>query len=275
MFERYTEKARRVIFFARYEASQYGSPYIETEHLLLGVLREDKALTNRFLKSGEPLQSIRNKIEAHTTIREKVSTSVDLPLSNESKRVLKYAAHEADRLGHKYIGTQHLLLGLLCEKDSFAAALLREQGLTLEELRTEIANSPEDLQSAFRTFPKLRQTGIEIHGFPMDAAYILEQVRACRNAHWHWRREIWRPRDLAISKDGKVSFDVSLAADTDNFELRKGGWKKDRCTICRWELYESDDPQHAVGYTNGREWVCMECHEKFLQETDYFAREHP
>ena len=75
MFERYTEKARRVIFFARYEASQFGSPYIETEHLLLGLLREDKALTNRFLRSHASVESIRKQIEAHTTIREKVSTS--------------------------------------------------------------------------------------------------------------------------------------------------------------------------------------------------------
>ena len=52
MFERYTEKARRIIFFARYEASQYGSPYIETEHLLLGIVREDKALSFRFLKTA-------------------------------------------------------------------------------------------------------------------------------------------------------------------------------------------------------------------------------
>ena len=59
MFERYTEKARRVIFFARYEASQFGSPYIETEHLLLGLLREDKALTNRFLRSHASVESIR------------------------------------------------------------------------------------------------------------------------------------------------------------------------------------------------------------------------
>jgi len=95
MFERYTEKARRVIFFARYEASQFGSPYIETEHLLLGLLREDKALTNRFLRSHASVESIRKQIEAHTTIREKVSTSVDLPLSNECKRVLAYAAEEA------------------------------------------------------------------------------------------------------------------------------------------------------------------------------------
>ena len=62
MFERYTEKARRVIFFARYEASQFGSPYIETEHLLLGLLREDKALTNRFLRSHASVESIRKQI---------------------------------------------------------------------------------------------------------------------------------------------------------------------------------------------------------------------
>ncbi len=79
MFERYTEKARRVIFFARYEASQFGSPCIETEHLLLGLLREDKALANRFLRSSASVDSIRKQIEAHTTQREKVSTSVDLP----------------------------------------------------------------------------------------------------------------------------------------------------------------------------------------------------
>ena len=71
MFERYTEKARRVIFFARYEASQFGSPYIETEHLLLGLLREDKALTNRFLRSHASVESIRKQIEGHTTIRKR------------------------------------------------------------------------------------------------------------------------------------------------------------------------------------------------------------
>ena len=68
MFERYTEKARRVIFFARYEASQFGSPYIETEHLLLGLLREDKALANRFLRSHAAVESIRKQIEGHTTV---------------------------------------------------------------------------------------------------------------------------------------------------------------------------------------------------------------
>src|SRR5207253_6904675 len=131
MFERYTEKARRVILFARYEASQFGSPYIESEHLLLGLLREDKALTNRFLRSHASVESIRKQIEGHTTIREKVSTSVDLPLSNECKRVLAYAAEEAERLSHKHIGTEHLLLGLLREEKCFAAEILHERGLRL------------------------------------------------------------------------------------------------------------------------------------------------
>src|ERR1700760_3204566 len=144
MFERYTEKARRVIFFARYEASQFGSPYIETEHLLLGLLREDKALTNRFLRSHASVESIRKQIEAHTTIREKVSTSVDLPLSDECKRVLAYAAEEAERLGHKHIGTEHLLLGLLREERCFAAQMLKERGIELASTRENLAKVAMD-----------------------------------------------------------------------------------------------------------------------------------
>jgi ATP-dependent Clp protease ATP-binding subunit ClpC len=148
MFERYTEKARRVIFFARYEASQFGSPYIETEHLLLGLLREDKALTNRFLRSHASIESIRKQIEGRTTIREKVSTSVDLPLSQECKRVLGYAAEEAERLSHKHIGTEHLLLGLLREEKSFAAEILHERGLRLSAIRDELGRAQSEKSSS-------------------------------------------------------------------------------------------------------------------------------
>jgi len=151
MFERYTEKARRVIFFARYEASQFGSPYIETEHLLLGLLREDKALTNRFLRSHASIESIRKQIEGRTTIREKVSTSVDLPLSQECKRVLAYAAEEAERLSHKHIGTEHLLLGLLREEKSFAAEILHERGLRLSAIREELGRLQNEKSSSNRS----------------------------------------------------------------------------------------------------------------------------
>src|SRR5689334_7877293 len=153
MFERYTEKARRVIFFARYEASQFGSPFIETEHLLLGLLREDKTLANRFLRSHAAVESIRKQIEGHTTIREKVSTSVDLPLSHECKRVLAYAAEEAERLSHKHIGTEHLLLGLLREEKCFAAEILRERGLRLSNIREEFMRSQSEKPSATAARP--------------------------------------------------------------------------------------------------------------------------
>ena len=88
MFERYTERARRVLFFARYEASQLGSISIETEHLLLGLIREGKGLTSRiFARSHLSLESIRKEIEGRTVFREKVSTSVEIPFSAETKRV--------------------------------------------------------------------------------------------------------------------------------------------------------------------------------------------
>ncbi len=154
MFERYTEKARRVIFFARLEASQLGSPSIETEHLLLGLLREDKALTYRFLRSQNAMESVAKQIEVHTVIRDKISTSADLPLSEESKRVLTYSYDEAGRLGHKHIGTEHLLLGLLREESSFAAVILKERGLVLERIREDLAKATKgsDMESKTTAF---------------------------------------------------------------------------------------------------------------------------
>src|ERR1700745_1908375 len=132
MFERYTEKARRVIFFARYEASQFGAPAIEPEHLLLGLMREDKTLTGRLFPRPEiTIEGIRREIESRTLLRERIPTSVELPLAPETKRVLHYSHEESDRLQHRHIGTEHLLLGLLREERSMAAEILYERGLRL------------------------------------------------------------------------------------------------------------------------------------------------
>src|SRR5256714_842181 len=140
MFERYTEKARRVIFFARYEASQFGAPAIEPEHLLLGLMREDKTLTGRFFPRAQiTIESIRREIESRTLLRERIPTSVELPLAPETKRVLHFSHEESDRLQHRHIGTEHLLLGLLREEHSMAAQILFERGLRLNAVREEIA----------------------------------------------------------------------------------------------------------------------------------------
>jgi ATP-dependent Clp protease ATP-binding subunit ClpA len=148
MFELYTERARRVIFFGRYEASQFGSLSIDTEHLLLGLLREDRNLVHRFLPDAPPFDSIRQEIQNRVKAGPKVPTSIDLPLSDESKRILAYAGEEAGRLSHRHIGTEHILLGVLREKNCIAADILRGYGLNAEQVREGLANStPESFQS--------------------------------------------------------------------------------------------------------------------------------
>ena len=140
MFERYTEKARRVIFFSRYEASQFGASQIEAEHILLGLIREDKNLTARFFRGAhDDVETVRKEIEARTVIRDRVSTNIDLPLSTEAKRVLSFAADEAEKLKNRHIGTEHLLLGLLRAEDSIAAAVLYERGLSPSRIRQDLS----------------------------------------------------------------------------------------------------------------------------------------
>jgi hypothetical protein len=145
VFERYTERARRTIFFARYEASQFGTPHIETEHLLLGLLREDHRLRGE-LKGRISEDTFRTQIEAETPRREKISVSVDLPLSHECRRVLSYAADESEKLGHKFVGTGHLVLGLLRVENSKAAIFLEKNGirpnLYREVVRTMTGDEP-------------------------------------------------------------------------------------------------------------------------------------
>jgi hypothetical protein len=273
MFERYTEKARRVIFFARYEASQFGSPLIETEHLLLGLLRESKWLLKILPRADA--ESVRQEIEEATNIREKVSTSVDLPLSEENKRVFTHADEEAKRLNHRHIGTEHLLLGLLREKDCFAARILTGRGATLEALRARIEQTALPLDSpSVPQISGLRDT-IELHRMQRDGESIRQTVKRCREYSWHRQKRDWAPRDIVVNrKDGTISFDLSLAAeDPSTFEMLKAGWKrKDRCAVCHWELFESkDDPEHGTGYTNGREWLCLECYDKFWRRPDFIG----
>lgn len=196
MFERYTERARRVIFFSRYEASQFGSTTIETEHFLLGLIREDKNLTNRFLRSSSSIESIRSEIAGRTTIREKVSTSIDLPLSNECKRILAYANEEAERLNHRYIGTEHLLLGILREEPCVAREILFERGLRLEAIREELARSGavQDVGSVFLS-PASPRAGLnlnvqalvialESHGFTASRDHFSNAVTASEKQDW-------------------------------------------------------------------------------------------
>jgi Clp amino terminal domain, pathogenicity island component len=141
MFERFIEKARRTIFFARYEASNYGSSYIETEHLLLGLLREDRALAKYCLDKIGDGDELRAEIDKRITRRERISTSVDVPLTDESKKILYLAIEEAERLGSSSIGTEHILLGILRMEGSLAAELLQARGVKPTPLSEQLAKA--------------------------------------------------------------------------------------------------------------------------------------
>jgi len=143
MFERYTEAARRALFFARYESSQLGSISIETEHLLLGLIHEPTgAVTSlMFQRTNLSLEAIRQEVKSRSMFREKVAASVEIPFGAETKRVLQQAAAEADRLGHRDIDTEHLLLGILHEEGCIAASVLTKNGMRLEALREGVVQA--------------------------------------------------------------------------------------------------------------------------------------
>jgi hypothetical protein len=277
MFERYTEKARRVIFFARYDACQYGADEIAPEHVLLGLIREDASLQRWLPKMT--LESFRAQIDAHLPRRAATSTAIDLPLDVAAKRVLKFAAAEADRLNNRHIGTEHLLLGLL-DEGCFAAKVLREAGADASSMRAEFAEQnsrhwpPFHRGSGYnRTFRTSAAETIEIHGANWSIDYVHDAIHLCRTYNWHWHKADWKPRDVVIErKTGRVSFDLTLVIDSENFALAKAGWKKDHCFICRWELFESPtESGHGSGYTNGHDWLCIECYGKFWERPDYFS----
>src|SRR5947209_7834052 len=141
MFERYTEQARRSIFFARYEASQLRTDRIEPVHLLLGLLRED--LTLRQMLSSPQRQEIRAHAERSFMGTDDVSTSMDLPLSHSCKRALDRACDAADETRRERIESTHLVLGLLRIGDDWVRDQLRQYGVDepairhrMEEART-------------------------------------------------------------------------------------------------------------------------------------------
>lgn len=142
MFNNYTAKALRAVFFARYEVSQLGGGVIAPEHLLLGLLREDDVLLPRLWSSAQAgvlLEIVRQKLEAHLRQNETVSTSAELMFSPELKRGLELATEEAEELWHRHIGTEHQLLGLLRLRSTQAAEVLHGHGITYDGARQLLA----------------------------------------------------------------------------------------------------------------------------------------
>jgi ATP-dependent Clp protease ATP-binding subunit ClpC len=139
MFNRFTERARKVIVYAKEEARRFNHDYIGTEHLLLGLVREGEGVAAAVLqKLGVDLETIRIEVEKLVQPGPQTQVLGDIPFTPRSKKALELSAEEARALGHNYIGTEHLLLGLVKEGEGMAYRVLLNLGLDLAKLRNEV-----------------------------------------------------------------------------------------------------------------------------------------
>ncbi|MFG0329084.1 MAG: ATP-dependent Clp protease ATP-binding subunit [Phycisphaerales bacterium] len=141
MFERFTDRARKVMALANQEAQRFNHEYIGTEHILLGLVKEGSGVGANVLKNlGVDLRKVRLEVEKLVKSGPDIVTMGKLPQTPRAKKVIEYAIEEARNLNHNYVGTEHLLLGLLREHDGVAAQVLMNLGLKLEEVREEVLN---------------------------------------------------------------------------------------------------------------------------------------
>ncbi len=141
MFERLTDRARKVMALANQEAQRFNHEYIGTEHILLGLVKEGSGVGANVLKNLDiDLRKVRLEVEKLVKSGPDMVTMGKLPQTPRAKKVIEYAIEEARNLNHNYVGTEHLLLGLLREHEGVAAQVLMNLGLKLEEVREEVLN---------------------------------------------------------------------------------------------------------------------------------------
>jgi Clp amino terminal domain, pathogenicity island component len=139
MFERFTDRARNAVRFAQEEARLHSHAHVGTEHILLGLIREGQGVGARALETlGVPLDEVRARVLEIVPPGAEEAPSGHIPFTPRSKKVLELSLREALQLGHNYIGTEHLLLGLVRERDGVAAQVLAERGAALDAVRQEV-----------------------------------------------------------------------------------------------------------------------------------------
>ena len=208
MFDRFTDRARKVMALASQEAQRLNHEYIGTEHMLLGLVLEGSGVGANVLKNlGVELRRVRREVE--TLVRKEPEQVMEgkLPQTPRAKRVIEHAIAEAQRLHHNCVGTEHLLLGLLCETEGVAAQVLMNLGLNMVAVRAEVINllgggqAPQPPQSApsppvgvpdelagvpeqFRDHPLVQHYGAII------AALTDEKCHCAANGDYEWAAEL-------------------------------------------------------------------------------------
>jgi len=174
MFERFNEHARRSLFFARYEASRSSSRVIASEHLLLGMLREaDDAMTEVFASLSVDLHELRDDLLGDLPPLDRVSSSPDLPLSEDTKKALAFAVHEAESMSHSSVGTEHLLLGLMRMEHTTAAQYLNTHGFDLYLVRNEVVRREreQDTEESDSATPNISEYSRDLTAMAADGEF--------------------------------------------------------------------------------------------------------
>jgi hydroxyacylglutathione hydrolase len=187
MFDRFTDRARKVMALARKEAQRFKHDFIGTEHILLGLIQEGSGVAAKVLKNlGTEINKIRSEIEKNVQAGPSMVTMGQLPFTPRAKKVLELSMEEANELGHNYIGTEHLLLGLIREQDGVAAQVLLDLNLKLEDVRADVLDllgaeaqgSPAELRPSLARAQSVHKTGIPFHRqSTIPPGFILEQLR--------------------------------------------------------------------------------------------------
>jgi ATP-dependent Clp protease ATP-binding subunit ClpA len=155
MWQRFSERARKVVFYAQEEAQRHGVGFVSTEHLLLGILRESDTTATRVMeKLGVSRKAVRDELLSHIP-RAEPATFGDMSLTPRAKRVIDLAYDEARNLNHNHIGTEHLLLGMLKERDGLAGRVLQKMGLELQAVQVAVA---EETKSVYHEASRSRQS---------------------------------------------------------------------------------------------------------------------
>ncbi|MFQ5882144.1 MAG: ATP-dependent Clp protease ATP-binding subunit [Candidatus Methylomirabilales bacterium] len=168
MFERFTERARKVIILAREEAIRLGHNFVGTEHLLLGLVREGDGLAVAILKKlNVNLTTLKAEVEKIVSVGSEVSPAGEVPFTPQAKKVLEYAISEARSMGHNYIGTEHLLLGLIREGEGIASLVLRDLGVSIAAAKAqaqELLGEQATKATGTARTPALDEFGLDLAG---------------------------------------------------------------------------------------------------------------
>ena len=219
MFERFTERARQVVVLAQDEARALKHNYIGTEHILLGLLREEEGLAARVLESLDiTVEEVRAQVARIVGQGDEVTTG-QIPFTPRAKKVLELALREALSLGHNYIGTEHILLGLVRENEGVAARILLDFDADAEKIRNEIIR--------MLSGPGRRQSGASVApGEKTKSSKLLDQFG--RNLTKARRRGQARPRGRPPDRDRARDADPVAPPEEQPRAHRRAGRRQDR-----------------------------------------------